>query len=103
MSIGLNRNPYFLISISKKLISPSIRCLATHWDPKFKKLRANKFIKVRFTQEEKGNDKKRMKIKKTLKFFKVIFIEHIKLQPPLLSQNFLLNSQEFMFNRNKIL
>lgn len=47
MSIGLNRSPFIFISLSKKLfVTTNVRCLATHWNPKFKKLRANKFVKV---------------------------------------------------------
>lgn len=42
MSIKLTSNSLLLLKISKA----NVRCLATHWDPKFKKLRAQKIIKV---------------------------------------------------------
>ena len=46
MASILNSNRQFLFSLSKNIIEQSsVRCLATHWDPKFKKLRKNKFTK----------------------------------------------------------
>lgn len=52
MASILNTNRQFLFSFTKQLIAFNenniiTRSLATHWDPKFKKLRKNKFTKVK--------------------------------------------------------